>query len=413
VSRPQADPGTAVIARLERRPDGAALLRAARRGHGVHLVGGAVRDLALQRAPRELDVVVEGDAGAFARLLAQEESADLVTHDRFGTATVSIDSGRVDVARARRERYSEPGALPEVEPAPIAEDLLRRDFTINAIAVALSDPNGAVTAAPFALDDLEQGQLRVLHDQSFIDDPTRLLRLGRYVARLGFSVERQTARLVSDALARHALETVSGGRIGAELRLALNEPDPLRALGTLAKLRLLEALHPALSVDPALARRALELLPDDGREDLLVLAVCAHRFAAPNGLRRWLDELEFPARDRDIVTIAACEAPKIARTIAHEQRPSRLAALLRTKPPEAVALAGALGSAQPARRWLAQLRHVRLEINGNDLLAAGIPAGPELGRRLEQALARKLDGELAGGRDEELSAALDAAGEPA
>ena len=398
--------GAAVIAALRKRPDGQALLQAAAATEGVHLVGGALRDLLLGRTPHELDVVVEGDAEAFAQTLARAPGGEVTSHDRFGTATVRIGDQRVDVAAARRERYQDPGVLPEVYPAPLAEDLRRRDFTINAIAVSLSGQPGVLTAVPLALDDLESERLRVLHDESFIDDPTRLLRLARYAARLGFVVERQTARLASEAIAVGALRTVSGGRIGSELRLALVEPEPLRAIASLAKLDVLEALQPALSLDIPLARRALELLPEAGRRDLLVLAACAWGFAAPDGLRRWLDDLEFPAADRDIVTIAACEAPAIARAIAPPQPPSKLSAVLRRRPLEAVALAGALGPRPPAQLWLEELRHVRLEIDGNDLIAAGVPAGPEIGRRLELALARKLDGELTGGRDAELRAAL-------
>ena len=406
-SHDEAAHGATVIAALRERPDGRALLEAAAAAEGVHLVGGAVRDLLLRRTPRELDVVVEGDGEAFAQALARAAGGEVTSHDRFGTAIVRIGDQRVDVAGARRERYPEPGALPEVEPAPLAEDLRRRDFTINAIGVSLSGRPGVLTAAPLALDDLESERLRVLHDESFNDDPTRLLRLARYAARLGFKVERQTARLASEALAAGALRTVSGGRIGSELRLALVEPEPLRALASLAKLDVLEALQPALSLDVPLARHALELLPDDGRRDLLVLAACAWGFATPDGLRRWLDDLEFPAGDRDVVTVAACEAPAIARAIAPPQPPSRLHALLRRRPLEAVALAGGLGPKPPARLWLEELRHVRLEIDGNDLIAAGVPAGPEIGRRLELALARKLDGELTGGREAELQAALD------
>jgi tRNA nucleotidyltransferase (CCA-adding enzyme) len=402
--------GRAVVAALRKRPDGQALLQAAADAEGVHLVGGGVRDLLLGRTPRELDVVVEGDADWFARLLVRAAGGSLTSHDRFGTATVLLGEQRIDVARARRERYPAPGALPEVEPAPLAEDLLRRDFTVNAIAVSLSGRPGTLTAAPFALDDLHSERLRVMHDESFRDDPTRLLRLGRYAGRLGFKVERQTGRLANDALTSGALGTVSGGRIGAELRLALVEDEPLRALASLAKLGVLEALQPALSIDVPLARRALDLLPEDGRKDLLVLAASAWGYASPDGLRRWLDDLEFPARDRDIVTVAACESPVIARAIAPPQSASRLWARLRSRPLEAVALAGALGpapAAAAARLWLDELRHVRLEIDGHDLVDAGVPEGPDIGRRLELALARKLDGELTGGREAELAAALE------
>src|SRR5215203_3121883 len=174
---------------------------------GVWVVGGAVRDTLLGRAPRDLDLVVEGDAAAAAGRLGDEA----VVHDRFGTATAE---GDVNVAAARRESYARPGALPDVEVgAPIAEDLARRDFSVNAIAVRLAD--GAVEAVPGALEDLEARRLRVLHERSFLDDPTRLLRLVRYADRLRFQIEEETRMWAFAAVEGGALATVTAARLGA------------------------------------------------------------------------------------------------------------------------------------------------------------------------------------------------------
>ena len=190
-----------------------------------------MRDLLLGSAPRELDVVVAGDAAALARELAARLGAGATLHDRFGTAMLEWDGGRVDIAERRAESYPAPGALPEVRPGTSEEDLARRDFTVNAIAVALGGARrGELTCAEHALEDLDAGRLRVLHERSFIDDPTRLLRLARYRARLGFELEPDTAALASRALGRGALMTVSRARLGAELRLALGEADAPAAL---------------------------------------------------------------------------------------------------------------------------------------------------------------------------------------
>src|SRR4051794_32995335 len=152
---------------------------------GVHVVGGAVRDALLGRVPRELDLVVEGDAVAVARRAAARMNGDVTVHERFGTATVRADGYEFDVAAARTETYPRPGALPDVVlGATIAQDLGRRDFTVNAMAVRLAD--GALTEWPGARADLEAGVLRVLHERSFADDPTRMLRLVRYPPRRGF-----------------------------------------------------------------------------------------------------------------------------------------------------------------------------------------------------------------------------------
>jgi tRNA nucleotidyltransferase (CCA-adding enzyme) len=377
--------GRTVLDALAGAPAGRELVAAADGLPGVHLVGGAVRDLLTSTIPRELDVVVEGDpADLIARLAG---GADAVRHDRFATATVATPGGRIDVARSRRERYPSPGALPEVAPAPLAEDLRRRDFTVNAIAVALAD--GAVAAAPGARADLDAGRLRVLHDGSFVDDPTRLVRLARYRVRLGFEVEPHTAALAAAA----SLAGCSGARIGAELRLALREPDPVAVLLAIPAL--------PLAADAALTGRAAELLPADGRLDLTILGVAGRGVATP----AWLESLAFPARERDIV-LAAWDADRLAAAMVAARRPSELRVSLAGAPVEAVAVAGALGPAGPARRWLDELRHVRLEIDGADLVGAGVEPGPDIGRRLARTLDRKLDGELAGGREAELCDAL-------
>ncbi len=424
-----------LLGRLQAEPGGSELLAAAT--PGAFLVGGAVRDLLLDRHPRELDVVVEEGrlpyghsaallAGALAGSFGVPAGAN--EHERFGTAIVEWDAGRIDVAAARHERYPAPGALPEVEPAPLAEDLLRRDFTVNALAVALDGERpGELHAAPHALEDLRAGRLRVLHERSFRDDPTRLWRLARYRARLGFAVEEYTARLADAAVTEGALQTVSGARVGAELRLALAEPDPLAALAEVERLGLLAALHPRLRFEAPLVRRALELLPADspraggaevGRPDLLLLSALVLPLAlrADGGAgghpkpesAALLDRLEFPASERDRVAAAAAAVPRLVEELPRADRPSELRAVALPVPTEGIALAGAVSeaAAPAARRWLAETCHVRLAITGEHLLAAGVPQGPEVGRRLEAALRMRLDGELAEGSEAELAAAL-------
>jgi tRNA nucleotidyltransferase (CCA-adding enzyme) len=401
-----------LLAQLRAQPGGEHLLAAA--PADAFLVGGAVRDLLLGRAPRELDVVVEGDSSALAGTFGTP-----VEHPRFGTAVVELDGTRIDFATARRERYPAPGALPEVESATLEEDLLRRDFTVNAIAVTLDGERpGEVHAVPGALEDLRAGRLRVLHDASFSDDPTRLLRLARYAARLSFEIESHTAELASRAVASRALDTVSGARIGAELRLALSEPDAVGALAAMDDLGLLTALHPRLRLDREMIERALALLGEDRRPDLLAMAALTLPLALRAGeddpraeIVGLLDRLEFVAPDRDRVAAAATAVPRLVDELpGAAERPSRLRAAVAGIPPEGIALAGGVSESatEPARRWLSELRYVRLEITGDDLLAAGIPEGPEIGWRLEAVLKLRLDGELAGGREAELAAALEA-----
>ena len=332
-------------------------------------------------------MVVEGDPEPLLALLGGE----VRRHDRFGVATVSTPEGPVDVVRARAESYPAPGALPDVWPGTLEEDLARRDVTVNTFAAR---PGQALRSAPGAAEDLVAGLLRVLHPGSFRDDPTRLWRVARYVTRLGFAVEPETAALAAAA----DPATVSGVRLGNELRLALREPDPTATLQAARDLnpgllvRGLTTSPPGLAEAVALARAA------GAREDLVVLAACC----APVDARRlvaWLDDLGFTAAERDVVAAgsraATLEPLRAART------PAQIARAARGAPLEVVALAGGPN----ARRWLDELRHVRLEITGDDLLAAGVPQGPELGRRLARALDRKLD-EGFSGREAELAAAL-------
>jgi tRNA nucleotidyltransferase (CCA-adding enzyme) len=377
-------PVSDLLERLGRPPAVAAL-----DGEGaVYVVGGAVRDLLLGRRPHELDFVVEGDALAVARRAAERAGGRVTAHERFGTATVTAPETTFDLAGARRERYPRPGVLPEVElGATLREDLERRDFTVNAIALHLAD--GKLVWLPGAEEDLRAGRLRVLHEGSFRDDPTRMLRLARYAARLGFEPDPGTDALVDPAL----LATVTGSRLGAELRLLLREPQPA-ALLALERHGLGRALlGDGFAVDPQLVERAQELTPSDGRADLVALAASLADDAVPV-----LAELAFPARERDVVARAAA-APPLS--------PVDDAALWRrlgNEPAEAVAVAGARGDEEAARRWLDAVRHRRLDITGDDLVAAGLN-GPAVGEALDAATEAMLRGE-APGRDEQLAAAL-------
>ena len=368
-------------------PCGARALAAFGPGDGVHVVGGAVRDLLLGRRPREVDLVVEGDLDAAIGRLGGAATA----HDRFGTARVVAGDCAIDLARARRERYLRPGALPEVEPASLDEDLRRRDVTVNAMALGL---DGELTTVPGAMEDLADGVLRVLHDRSFVDDPTRLWRVARYAARLGFAVEPRTRALA------HAADpsTVSGDRLGAELRLALTEPDPPAALRTARDLQP-RLLPEGFDPDPPGLAAALALLPDgEGRRDLVTLAAATAGMDT-RALLGWLDAMGFAAPDRDLV--AAASRFSTGAPLRSARTPAEIGRAARGAPLEAVALAGG----ENARRWIDDLRHIRLEITGDDLLAAGIPQGPEVGARLRRALDRRLDGDIAG-REEELRVAL-------
>jgi tRNA nucleotidyltransferase (CCA-adding enzyme) len=373
----------------------------------VFLVGGAVRDLLVEREPLDLDLAVDGSLGELTQLL----DGAYEVHDRFGTATVTCNGLRYDIAQARAERYPSPGALPEVRPAPITEDLRRRDFTVNAIALGLTGPQaGELVTVDGALADLEGRRIAVLHDRSFTDDPTRLLRMVRYAARLQFEIAPHTRELADAAVAGGALDTVSGTRIGNELRLLAAESDPVAALSALAELGLDEAIDVAFSFNQerqATAREALQELPADGRPELLVLSV------ALLGVEResaavLLERLEFTAADAGAIIDAATRAASVTQALAMAQTGSAIAHAVGNAGVTTVALAAALGRSRGPQRWLNDLRHRRLQITGDDLIEAGIPEGPQLGQRLAAARDAMWD-DVASDRESQLAVALETA----
>ena len=346
----------------------------------VYLVGGAVRDLLLGMDRADLDVVVEDDIAP----LAEAMGGELAEHERFGTAKVDLGDLVLDIARARSETYPQPGALPTVTPATLVDDLARRDFSINAMALPLSDEPTLIDPHD-GLDDLRAGRLRVLHEKSFIDDPTRALRAARYMARLGLELEPET-----DVWLRAAdLSTVSDDRVLAELAKIAGEERPSAALQLVSDWGLLDiASGPRLA---AALERLFESDPEWGefadRDTAILLGV------APG---------DHPARLRHR-----------AAKIAHHDRPgspAEIQVLARDHVPEVLAVARAAG-ADWLDEYVSRLRHVELEISGDDLIDAGVPEGPAVGRGLNAALAGRLDGEISS-RDEELRVALAAAEEP-
>jgi tRNA nucleotidyltransferase (CCA-adding enzyme) len=337
----------------------------------AYLVGGAVRDLLLGLEGGDLDVAIEGDAEALADL----PGFALEREGLFLTGRLHTDEVRIDVARARAETYPRPGALPEVRPASISEDLARRDFTVNAMAFPLA--GGRELLDPHSgLPDLRAGVLRVLHDRSFVDDPTRALRAARYAARFEFELEPETERLLREA----DLSTVSDDRVQNELERIAGEPDPAAALQ-----RILDwGVMPSL--DPEAPARVAEVA----------------RLAAQEPWAGWA------RREFAVMLALARPLPQIRELAeATPERPSEGTRLAARWDPAQLLVARAL-DAEWLDRYAAEWRHVRLEISGDDLLEAGVPEGPAIGHGLDAALSGKLDGELSG-RDQELSIALAAA----
>ncbi len=418
--------GAVALDRLRHLPAGAELISLAQEwGGGIELVGGAVRDLMLGERPRELDAIVSSGVEQVAYTLASRLEGEVTFHERFGTALVRSPSARVDLATIRAESYPAPGALPEVRHGSPEDDLRRRDFTVNAIAVSLAGEHpGKVRAATNALEDLAARRLRVLHDQSFLDDPTRILRLYRYATRLSFEVDPDTAALAATAMEVGALKTVSGQRLGAELRLAFAEPDPVRALAELDRLGVLTACERGVSFDEHVVRTALQVMPPDGSKSVLFAAAMMLELAnsldqedTEPVMREFIYHLELPSGEGDRVFGAAVSAAFVMEAVVGADTTAELLEITDGAPVESLALAAALRDMEDGpnsygriviEEWIREQRHVALQVTGDDLIAAGVPEGPEVGLRLEESYKLLLEERIAPGRDTELRAALEA-----
>lgn len=408
---------------LERAPRARALVdRAVAAGlslDGAWLVGGVVRDALLGRdAGPDIDIAVEGDGIAFATLLASALGGELIAEHRFGTATIVVDLGpgfglvRVDVASCRTEQYAEPGALPEVEVgATIEQDLARRDVSANAVAVAMDAPH-ATCDRHGGLDDIRAGLLRVLHDTSFVDDPTRIFRVARYAARLGFAVDEHTRSLAIDAVRGGALRTISAERMRAELELVLRE-RAWESLTLLAAWGVTEQLDPRLESafrPPLLLATIDEACGDDAALNDRAWTLRLAALARPLGddAAGWLGWLGFPGEvvasttDHLHVLRTVLERGDELRTMPNSALYVELGELL----DDSVALA-ALAIGDDDQQLLQRLvtfsqvaRDTRLSVRGADVVEAGVPAGPLVGRILGVLFLRTLDGELNGEQDE-------------
>jgi tRNA nucleotidyltransferase (CCA-adding enzyme) len=382
------------------------------RPEGVFLVGGTLRDILLGEENFDLDIAVEGDAIAFARALAATLGGRVTPHEKFGTAVVLYEpDGRVDVVTTRTEFYDSPGALPTVERAGLREDLFRRDFTINAMAVSLKASDFGRLVDPFGgRADLESRVLRVLHNLSFIDDPTRIFRAVRYEARHGFRLEEHSARLARGCIDMGLVGDLSSVRLRDELVALLEEPAAAGGIVRLGEIGADRAIHPHLRGDAeaaALYERARAL------RDELHVEVPSWRigFAAlARGMTSeeaydWLERLKVRRRDVDRIVGAVTVAPRIVERLRSERLDAaQVVTLADAFAPDAPLLALAHEELPELREYFTRLRDVQLEIGGQELAALGLPESPRVGEVLAELRRRKLNGEL-DGRESELEAA--------
>jgi tRNA nucleotidyltransferase (CCA-adding enzyme) len=372
------------------------------RGTSLYLVGGAVRDLLLERDNLDLDLSVEAEVAPIARALAETTNGRAVLHDRFGTATVRGRGFHLDLARTRRETYAHPGALPAVEPATFAEDLARRDFTINAIALRLTTPAGELVDPHRGLADLKSAMIRVLHERSFQDDATRMLRAVRYATRLGFKVQRSTEALIRRDLAY--LDAVSGPRLRRELTLIFEDPTAAEAAALAHRLGVLDAISSLLIYNEWSAARWREAIEGADRygpldqlgfcvlvdpyDDVVVQAVDERlRFTAPV-LRALRDRVRLHLDSDKLASASPADAVEI----------------LDGRAAVAVWTTGLIETDERARdacmAYLKRWRQVRPQLNGDDLLALGVPPGVKVGETLRMLRRAVIEGRAPTREDE-------------
>ncbi len=359
----------------------------------VSVVGGVVRDALLDLpAGDELDLVVEGDALAAATHLGRTLGARVVTHPRFGTAHIELPhGGHIDLVSARTESYAAPGALPTVGPGDLSDDLARRDFTANAMALRLTGVRRGELVDPLGgAADLAEGLLRAARPEAFVEDPSRLVRAARYAARLGLRLAEDT-----EAAARAVAPDLdpSSSRVGEELRRVLTEGGAARALAVLRRLGVPWVRSDATSaidaVESAAAHSAAPPLP-----------VWALRLGA--GLREEaIDRVALPGWARAIAKEGR-DGVTLAQELGRAEAPSRVDRLLRAAPPATAVGALAAGAAVVGDWWASDLAPT---VTGADLVRRGVTPGPAIGHALSEVRAALLDGRV-GGHEDQVAMAL-------
>ena len=383
---------------------------------GVYLVGGTVRDILLGERNFDVDVVVEGDAIALAGAVAAKLDGRVRAHKKFGTAVVLYgENERLDLVTARSETYHAPAVLPTVAPGTILEDLHRRDFTINAMAVSLKGENLGELVDPFdGRADLEAGRIRVLHDRSFIDDPTRILRAIRYEDRYAFRMDEHTVELARQCIATGHVGDLSGARLRDELMALLEEGDVSHAIPRLAELGAEKEVHPHVVADAEAVGLFDRLRELNQRYALGVPAwrlglAALGRKLPPAEIDTWLHDLKVRNHDIDQIEGAIVAGPRIAQDLGGTA--ADVVAAAEHRDPDAPLFALALTDSPRLHEYFERLRGIRLEISGTDLADLGLAESPRVGEILGELRRRKLNGEL-DGRESELAAARELVGQP-
>ncbi len=384
-------------------------------GFNAYLVGGSVRDLLRGEENLDIDIVIEGDGIVFAKALGEKLNASVKSHQRFNTAQVITGKLKLDVATARTEYYESPAALPKVEKSSIKKDLYRRDFTINSLAIKLNPKDFGLLIDFFGSQrDLKEKTIRVLHNLSFIEDPTRAFRAIRFSERFGFKISKHAENLIKSTVKMNLFEKLSGPRLYEELLILFNETEPDRALKKLSDLGLLKVIHPALTFNEELEETLKSLHETVSWFNLLFLEEKTDRgvlylMALLSELKEEeaeaaAERLSPPPKIKDMIDKGISKAREVAKRLPSED-PVETYNLLRKLRLETILLAMALSKDRLKQkvisRYLTELRKIEPILKGEDLKKIGVKPGPVYSRILKELLEEKLRGHLKSREDEE------------
>lgn len=380
---------------------------AMRNNYRLYIVGGAVRDYFMSIQPVDVDIVVEGDGIEVAKELARKSGLSIVIHNKFLTATLSSDGIEVDFSTARKEIYRKPAALPEVSPSSLEEDLKRRDFTINAIAISLNKNNFLEVIDPFnGLNDIKNKVIRVLHNRSFIDDPTRAFRAVRYMTRFGFKIDRQTEELIYEAQKKGIFDEVTSSRILNEMKLLLTEKTPEKCLKNLERFNLLKVFSEIINIDKKLLRvvsKIPEINQKFGITDQWRVCLIALFSHVPADKINMIIK-RYPLDRRLISSLNQLERFKESlKLLSKRLKNSELFSVVRDFSDEII-IYGIAGADSPIieynlKKFLESIKGIPSVLNGDDLKKAGIQPGVIYNKILKEVHLMYLDGCLKNKKD--------------
>jgi tRNA nucleotidyltransferase (CCA-adding enzyme) len=387
-------------------------------GYDAYLVGGLVRDVVMKRENLDVDIVIEGDGIKFARTFAKRHGAKVRSYPKFGTAVLEMPDGfKIDVATARMEHYESPAALPEVKLASLKRDLFRRDFTINTLAVHLNKGHYGILVDHFGgMKDIKERSLRVLHNLSFVEDPTRILRAIRFEQRFGFRIGKLTETLIQNAVNIHCFENLAGQRLFGELQLILKEEDPIGPIERMHGYDLLKFLSPELRLTEEVRDVLKEIKGILVWFDLLYLDITYEPWKVyflgltsplpEDGFAKLLERLQLQEKDTLSALSARKEASGLLEALYNlkDKENHAIYRALSPVPPETLLYAMAKTRSEKVKRYIStfftRLRGTEVFLKGRDLIALGYKPGPYFKEIFEDILGAKLEGNVSTKEDE-------------